>query len=389
MMLRSGQALSQSRSRMEPLPVSKCKPKSNQVSKKPNVRNSSTPSNEQSVKGRPSKSGIPTPKSVTPLGKSRKDNYSSLVSREAKSNVGDGALSSQRQRLSFTNKSSTSSSNDNSKVQDLIALNNELLKRIEMLEEQLELSQKQVTAVKTNNTDSVIRETPPSNNSSFSEWTSIDQVQPPPLIMDISGAEDSTPPDSSPVAETRADQNKPKFLIIGDSMARGFADSLKILMPNYSVSGHIYPGSSLEFILSLLPTLTSSLSKIDTVFIMAGLNNVPYLYPTMLEQLFTEYKFMFTKTKIIFSGIPYVYHMPHLNSNVFATNLCLLRLSSKFNFYVFNCNLFLSRFMYTRHGLHLNSKGKVTFCNKLAASVPAFVNSSFLASAPLLTQRAS
>lgn len=275
-------------------------------------------------------------------------------------------------------------------INDLIKLNEELIHRVKELEKELVLSKSRLSDVSFSNKNYAATEVPPSasQNSTFTE-THIDHIQPPPLI-DISTYDVSSTPSSPQWSERHSsssdDNSKPRLLIVGDSMARGFSEILSTSLPHVSVSGHIYPGCTFETILSVLPNLTAGFTKKDFIFVMAGVNNVPNLTATLLEHSLSKYSSVFSTSNVIFSYVPYVYHKPCFNSNIFATNLSFLKLSLKFKFFVFNCNVFLSRNMYTKHGLHLNSKGKLFFCNKLASILPNSSNVHFLQSALLLSR---
>lgn len=230
------------------------------------------------------------------------------------------------------------------------------------------------------------------SDSTFSEGP-VHQIQPPIDLLDISDTDVTTQldpplaPQQQPdiTAPTIVHLGTPKLLVIGDSMGRDFGNTLSALLPEYEVSAQIYPGCTLETILSYVPELTLSFTKRDIVFIIAGVNNIPHLYPTLLQELLERYNLIFQKTNFILSNVPYVFHESQLNSNIFSTNLSLIKYSSVYKYHMFNCNLFLARLMYTKHGLHFNMNGKQEFCKKLAESVRHF-QSAFFVPSVLLNQ---
>lgn len=280
------------------------------------------------------------------------------------------------------------STRDDTLIRDLLDLNSVLIDRVRDLEEELE-QLKKMSEVNSKDSEVTSEDSPVTvslDESSFSENV-IDHIQPPPLaeISLLSVPESPAPLSRSSAPSTSHCGMKPRLLILGDSLARGLSDSLNTYLPNFSVVNSIHPGKTLDFILKFLPNLTSDFTMTDFVFILAGINNVPFLDPVSLKTTLSIYSSLFIKTNVIFSYIPYVFHKPCLNSNIFATNLSMFNFSSKFNFSVFNCNLFLARSMYTRHGLHFNAEGKTRYSHKLAQIFSC--DSNFLSSPLILTKR--
>uniref|UniRef100_A0A8D9F813 Uncharacterized protein n=1 Tax=Cacopsylla melanoneura TaxID=428564 RepID=A0A8D9F813_9HEMI len=277
-------------------------------------------------------------------------------------------------------------SNDET-VSNLRQLNNTLLEKIKQLENELSMSRSLFEELKTStqNIPETLSRFVQNSLDILSDSTFagdapeiVNQIDAPSFLLDVSDTDVTSQlnPPLSPVP-VPVHHTKPQLLIIGDSMGRDFAEILKPLLPDYTVSAQIYPGCTLETILSEATDLTLSLTKRDLVFIIAGVNNIPNLCPTLLDKLLEQYKLIFKETNFIFSNVPNVHHKPHLNGNIFATNLCLLKHSSVFEYHMFNCNLFLARSMYTKHGLHFNMFGKKEFCRNLAESVLHFQASSY------------
>lgn len=164
---------------------------------------------------------------------------------------------------------------------------------------------------------------------------------------------------------------KRRLLILGDSMSRDFDSLLKTLLPDYSITSFTYPGAKFSHVVQNLQDHTRSFTKMDTVFILAGTNDVPHLTPCLLDEIFKLKQDVFLRTNVIVSCIPYMHHSRGLknNTNIFATNQCLLRLSQIHKFYLFDINHKISRIMYTRHGLHFNTAGKKVFCVEISNCV--------------------
>uniref|UniRef100_A0A8D8QRV3 Uncharacterized protein n=1 Tax=Cacopsylla melanoneura TaxID=428564 RepID=A0A8D8QRV3_9HEMI len=171
----------------------------------------------------------------------------------------------------------------------------------------------------------------------------------------------STPAPEVGVSVSSASDGKRRLLVVGDSMSRDIGSALQTLLPDFLVTCCTHPGSTFAQIIQNLSSLTSSFNKRDFVFIQGGTNDVPYFYPSLISELLESIRDVCNRTEVIVSAVPYMYHREgkDWNSNIFATNLTLLRMSSTFKFHLFNCNHSLSRTMYTKHGLHLNHRGKL------------------------------
>uniref|UniRef100_A0A8D8YJJ1 SGNH hydrolase-type esterase domain-containing protein n=1 Tax=Cacopsylla melanoneura TaxID=428564 RepID=A0A8D8YJJ1_9HEMI len=158
---------------------------------------------------------------------------------------------------------------------------------------------------------------------------------------------------------------KHRVLIVGDSMTRNFGSILQNLLPDHTVTCYTYPGAKFVQVVQDLESQTMTFSQTDTVVILAGTNDVPYLHPQLLYQIFHGIKNVFSRTRVIISSVPYMFQTSRFNTNIFATNQCLLRLCRIYKCYMFNCNYVLSRKMYTKHGLHFNTLGKEVVCSNL------------------------
>lgn len=154
-------------------------------------------------------------------------------------------------------------------------------------------------------------------------------------------------------------------------MTRELGSLLQHLLLDFSVNCYTHPGATFAQVVKNLQSLTSSFTKEDYVFIQAGTNDVPYFYPSRINENLEAIKSVLFKTNVIVSSIPYMHHKEGKknNSNIFASNQYLLQMSSKYNFLFFDANCFLSRSMYTKHGLHLNYSGKCTLSKKLSIRI--------------------
>lgn len=320
---------------------------------------------------KPGKSVKPKTKTALPASASSFRNSTPSNSLHKNDITQRVSLSAQTKKLPSTppNRTSLASTKQSHTITELRKLNEVLIKRVSKLEQEIDQLKKRTDSqnIERVQLDLDVSEIDLSN-SPPAHPTSLADVQPPPNLMDVSldstftlTCDQATSSAPRPPPPHISLDVKPRLLVLSDSMGRDFRDTLSDLLPEYSVFGSVYPGGTLEKALSSLPTLTETFTKSDFVFVLAGVNNIPNLDPILLENSFNKYKEIFQKTTCIFSSIPFAFHKPELNSNIFATNLNILKLSSTFNFYVFECNTFLSRVMYTKHGLHFNNYGKSIF----------------------------
>lgn len=163
--------------------------------------------------------------------------------------------------------------------------------------------------------------------------------------------------------------SKPRVLVYGDSMTRGFGTILQQLLPEYLVQCNTFPGASFAFVIKDLAKNAATFTKEDIVFIMAGSNDVPFLTPQRLDQELEKLSRICLKTNVIISGIPYKFHLTKHNMNIFASNQTILNRSFVYNYFYFESNFFLSRNMYTEHGMHLNLRGKIYYNEMLHKAI--------------------
>ena len=165
----------------------------------------------------------------------------------------------------------------------------------------------------------------------------------------------------------RKKNNKPKIQIIGDSHARRIGE-LVAEKTVYSVTSTTMPGAPAEVILKDVKAKTASMKEDDVLVILAGANNVQN---QKLEEARKSIKATLDtnkKGKIVIVGIPTRYDLHCRSKENFEIN--------HFNFQVDQlCNTYknasfidvreLPRVAFTRHGLHLNLKGKSMLANTI------------------------
>lgn len=267
----------------------------------------------------------------------------------------------------------STSSNGNVKSEtfySLKKLNSELIAKVKELTEELNLTKQQLLSTQ----PSTSKCPPPAidlasfNESTFSETLNLpaSKENPSPASNYTSLFDTSAPESFLDCSTVHANTSeKPKLLILGTSMSKDFAEILKNLLPEYSVSGQTYPNGKLATIFDQLLVNGKNFGSKDYILLVGGTNDIPHLYPQKIDLYLESVKSIFVKTNVVFCGIPFMYNHKHLNTNIFATNLYFQSQSSKYGFYFYDSNMFLSRFMFTQHGLHLNKLGKLDFCEKL------------------------
>lgn len=253
------------------------------------------------------------------------------------------------QPKALASETSTPKNQNSDEAQLLKKLNNELMKRLMAVEFELQAAKDKLDAISKRRED-------PDN-----------------LVQPCSISADSVPSSNSQVQNvTVPDSRRPRLLICGDSMTRDMATILQQLLPHYSVESVTYPGAPLSQCIKDISKYSVNFSKSDIILILAGSNDIPLLTLERLETLFQSICELGKSTNLIFSGIPYRYDNIKFNSNIFASNLCILKLCQTYNFFYFESNFFMSRDHYTRHGLHFNLSGKQHFCEFFSKSIEFF-----------------
>uniref|UniRef100_A0A8D8Y142 Uncharacterized protein n=1 Tax=Cacopsylla melanoneura TaxID=428564 RepID=A0A8D8Y142_9HEMI len=168
---------------------------------------------------------------------------------------------------------------------------------------------------------------------------------------------------------------KPKLKVIGTSMTRHVAEHLTTLLPDFTVSGDTFPNAKMSVIFECLMSSSAAYGPNDYIFIAGGTNDIPHLYPEMIDKYLESAKHVFNQTNVVFCGIPYMYHRSNVNSNIFAINQYVQFKCSEFKIYFLDTNMFIPRSMFTKHGLHFNDKGKIHFSEIIEKLVVLLENS--------------
>lgn len=299
--------------------------------------------------------------------------------KSKKSNLSDKSIKNDKPNISVSDQPNTSTNTGSQKemILSLQKLNSELIAEIQELRAELSEVKKQVPG-----------------KSSLNNKSSQDSSSQPVLVdLDESSVSEITHKPLNPVTvphsffstEDLVDiENsisiKAKVRVIGTSMTRQVAEYLTTLLPEFTVSGDTFPNAKMSTIFECLISSSADYGPNDYIFIVGGTNDIPDLYPEMIDKYLESARHVFNQTNVIFCGIPYMYHKNNLNSNIFAINQYVQFQCSKFKIYFLDTNMFLSRSMFTKHGLHFNVQGKIQLAEvieKLVIHLENYVASFF------------
>ena len=170
--------------------------------------------------------------------------------------------------------------------------------------------------------------------------------------------------------------NKNNVLIIGDSHARGCADNIKQnLDSKFTVSGFVKPGAKTKQITNS-DTDIGELKKKDIVFLWAGMNDISKNKASMGILAVGEFIKKTAHTNVVVMAAPHRHDLTEwscVNTEVKRFNKKVEKIAKLYNHATFlNVNLNLDNF--TRHGLHLNKKGKIEILRLMSKEVINIIN---------------
>ncbi|KAF5284442.1 hypothetical protein FQR65_LT13549 [Abscondita terminalis] len=156
-------------------------------------------------------------------------------------------------------------------------------------------------------------------------------------------------------------RTKAKILVLADDHGRGLSDKLQQFNQNkFDITVLFKPKANYEQVVQDIIHLTKSFNKKDYVIIIGGSNSIAQ-----------------TGFKKLVSQIDDKYDTYAVNRSIFNINqiMCdtvekLIKLGSNTTVVDINKNIVLND--YTRHGVHLNNKGKLNLCKILLNAVNNF-----------------
>jgi hypothetical protein len=167
-----------------------------------------------------------------------------------------------------------------------------------------------------------------------------------------------------------------KVLILGDSHARGCSSEVKNkLNSEYEVSGFINPGSDMRNISESAKNKMVQLTNDDFVVLWGGSNNVARNNSVMGVKHILDLMINSSHTNVILLSVPHRHDLISdscVNREVVAFNNSLRNRLKRFS-KVKVIDVTNEREFYTRHGQHLNSRGKESMATKIAQTIESIV----------------
>lgn len=176
------------------------------------------------------------------------------------------------------------------------------------------------------------------------------------------------------VRESNSTQKRVK--LFSDSQGRGLSSLLWESMPHsISVEALVKPGAGSE---EVVKAALSGNEVPDYIVIMAGTNDLDSQKPLALIDGILSLLHANQRSHILVIGVPprYDVHMrSQLNAHVETINQTLLSLVDSYQNFTF-IRPPPTRAHFTRHGLHLNKRGKEFICMRLSSIIRRLCNSS-------------
>ena len=169
-------------------------------------------------------------------------------------------------------------------------------------------------------------------------------------------------------------QNKePSINILGDSHARGIAgELLHQLNHRFNITGYVKPNAGLTEVLKTVNKDLSKLTKMDTIIVVGGSNDIDKNAHrgnlTSLEKFLDGTQ----NTNIILTEVPMRNDIgvgSPINEQITNYNKKLHKVTKRFK-HVELTRVTTNREHFTKHGLHLNKKGKETITKELIKYLP-------------------
>ena len=163
-----------------------------------------------------------------------------------------------------------------------------------------------------------------------------------------------------------------KVLIVGDSHARGCAAEVKLkLNSEYEVIGFVNPGLTMKAIKGSVKEKINQLTKEDIVVLWGGSNDVAKNNSMLGVEHIRDIVISATHTNVIQLSAPHRHDLSSdscVNRKVEVFKHKLRRRLERFkNVQIIEATN--ERELYTKHGQHLNSRGKETMGNEIALSI--------------------
>jgi len=184
-------------------------------------------------------------------------------------------------------------------------------------------------------------------------------------------------------------QGRHKLLIFSDSQGRGLVHEVdELLSTDFNILSNVQSGGTLQVVMNTLLQCSEvkNFSKDDYVLLLAGTNNIDESvfknsdYKLVSELLtYLDEKIKFTShTNLILANIPYRYDLRNndrRNLVIAEVNAGIKNLSKKYDHVLLLDLYLLPWWLHTRHGLHINRRGKKGMAKQILGLVKYFSSS--------------
>lgn len=163
-----------------------------------------------------------------------------------------------------------------------------------------------------------------------------------------------------------------RVLLLSDSHGRQMSSKLSNqLGGDFSVTGFVKPNAGIQEVTKCIEELTVDFTSEDSVIIIGGTNNVQNSSAqSQIDSVVDKVSPLTKKMNVIVSAVPARYDKPELNETIREMNDYMYikmkqhEASSSFKFDFLSQSL--NSQCFTKHGLHLNQRGKSLLCDRLA-----------------------
>lgn len=164
--------------------------------------------------------------------------------------------------------------------------------------------------------------------------------------------------------QRRERKNKKKIIVLSDSQGKNIYPYIQNLANEYEVFVHSKPGAKLKHIVNAAKCSIEKCTENDFVVLLAGTNDIGQYEPSQLSiaQGLKSLLSIEVETNVIINSVPYRYDTMQFNDKIFYANKAITKLireyKGKLSVSYGELNAILQRRHFTRHGLHINKRGK-------------------------------
>jgi len=177
-----------------------------------------------------------------------------------------------------------------------------------------------------------------------------------------------------------------KVILIGDSHARECAQKISNYLGNsYEVTGYVNPGTGLEVITHSAKKELDDLTQKDVVIVCGGANNISKNESVKGLRCVTQFVQHRRHLNMIIMNAPHRFDLEEsscVNREVKLFNRKLTQIMKRYN-HTEVIDMGAEREHYTKHGLHMNRKGKEYMTRKIADNIKILFTKQKLPPIPL------